>query len=105
MSPTNCSGVLRSSSMKPAVEYSPVTVAIEAAKQHVLVLALAEQIVDRCPLQARPPLRIVGWANYYDDEVRLFVIKFRQIDTEITTSEFRFVEFVVEDRVLAEAVC
>ena len=74
----------------------------EPAEHHLVIVALAQQIVDRGPFQAGPLLHIVVRTDHHDDEVGLFVIKLRQIDAEVAPREFGFVILVVEDFAFAE---
>ena len=55
------------------------------------------------PFPAGPAFLVVVPAEYRDHEIRLFAVELGQIDTEVVASEFGLMEFVVEDRRLAEA--
>src|SRR5439155_18242659 len=61
--------------------------------------------VDRSPLQAGPLLHVIVRTNHHDDEVGFFVVKIRQIDTEVAPGEFGFMELVLENGYLAEVRC
>ena len=85
MSVAACSGVLSSSSTKPAASIETICLSHTSNRESMTSLAfcLLEQSVDGLPLQAGPCFFVVVRADDRDDEVGLFAVELRQIEAEV----------------------